>query len=513
MIRMPVSRTRGVQWLLLCGVVAAIYWPVVPLSFVGDDYDTLYKIVFDNSWWRCWAWFREASFVIGYRPLGDLYFQALYQVFGLHAAGYHVCALLIHATSSLFVLILAERLLGDRALAWAAGVVYAASAQVHGTPLSWMTGIYDVGGAFLCLACILLYLNRRPGASAVVYGLALLTKPSTVFLPLVLMAHGLFVKRAGWRELFRRSWLHGVIFCGYALWFCAGACLGRCNAGPVYRMSFSGMANLAFYGRVLAQAVVPCPEIARLVAAGLALCLAGAWVSAGRGRRPLSAMPGCWGFWIVWLAAALVPPLGFPNACNAYYLTYAWVPWVMLLLVSLRALAARCRCGRKLFVGLLAAVAACAAAADAVYFTLPCGLESDGCPGLAASARSARRVWLAVSEQMPRMPRGAVLIFEGDRRSTLRWMLRLAPRIWCDDQGLLVGHVETFCPEPGNLYLRRGIDPVRLGEKNDYIRVWIRKDGRVVVTPMTLAQVYALRTADARPGGPEAGSSGSGGAL
>ncbi len=504
------GRGRIAQWLLLCGVVAAIYWPVMPLVFVGDDYFTLYQIAFNGAWRLLRFLFTVWRDPVSYRPVGDAYFLALYHVFGLYMPGYHVCALLIHATSSLFVLVLVERLLCDRGLAWAAALVYAVSAQVHGTPLSWVTGIYDVGGAFLCLACVLLYLNRRSGASAAVYGLALLTKPATVFLPLVLLAHGVFVQHAGWRKIVRRQWLHGVVLCGYAGWFCEMLRIGESPRGP-YVLSFSGISNLRFYGRALVQAVVPCPEIAWVMAAGLALFLAGAWVS-GRARLPERVPPVRRGFWMVWFVAALVPPQAIPNVKSVYYLTYAWVPWIVMLLAGLRALAARCRCGGKLFAGLLAAVVVGITAANGIFFTLSSARGPKSNIEMVNSARKARLYWRALTEQIPRIPRGAVLVFEGDEKVNLYWILRdrfMAPQIWFHERTLQMCHIEDFCPVPGNIHIRQSIchigfdmtHVIRLGETRDYILIRLEEGGaRVVVTPLTLSQVYALRSASGGSG-------------
>ncbi len=121
-LRSPACDTapRGVEWLILTDSatdrvpyavpqamlivvgVLAVFWRALTFPFVQDDWQFVYDFAHVGPWTVALAAFDPVGKLF-YRPIGVLYFASLYQLFGLHVAGYHVVALAIHCVNCLLV--------------------------------------------------------------------------------------------------------------------------------------------------------------------------------------------------------------------------------------------------------------------------------------------------------------------------------------------------------------------------------------------------------------------------
>jgi hypothetical protein len=267
-----------------------------------------------GTWW-CrddWGLLARAAGVIE-RPAGltarwlsqQLYWQATWPLWGLHAAPHAMVRLLLHGLSALLVVRLGRR--GGLAPAGAAlaGFAFAASPLAF-TPLYWAAGIQELLAATLALLAIDLWLSAgRRGLGAVIAATvaaagAMLAKESALGLGLLLGV--LLWAGAGPRGRDRAAALTAV-----ALLLAAAAGAGRLatrvfdtGAGSAYQTAgvTTALPNLGVFGRWLADPgpVVGFTKSWTFVITGAVLMLAWAVWGAWRWRRgqrlPLAALAG-----------------------------------------------------------------------------------------------------------------------------------------------------------------------------------------------------------------------------
>ncbi len=144
---------------------------------------------------------------------------------------FHVATLLFHLLSGALVFLILRSLLKDE---WAslAGALLFAVHPVQVEPVAWVSGLKDTLSGFFALLAVWQYgvyrqakraaseqaapSRARPelhyGAATAAFTLALLAKPSTVVVPLLVLVLDLVVWRVAWRESLKRlaPWLLGA---------------------------------------------------------------------------------------------------------------------------------------------------------------------------------------------------------------------------------------------------------------------------------------------------------------
>ncbi len=204
------SRARGTG-VLLALAVAGLF-PSLLAPFVADDY---FHVVVASRLWvgltRGWvlpidlggAWWTPHGLSVEYfRPLIVLSFAIDQLVYGVHAAGYHLTNLALHATATLVAWAIARRILGAGLGAWVTAALFAIH-PCHVQAVCWISGRTDVLAGLLYMAAFLLYLESRErqqaaapwrvwaGLSLTVFLLALLAKEMAITFPVVLLGHNL----------------------------------------------------------------------------------------------------------------------------------------------------------------------------------------------------------------------------------------------------------------------------------------------------------------------------------
>ena len=208
---------RRAWWLCGFGFLAvafAVYWPALRGGFVADDW---FYIV-DNPFLAPFGAKMVAAvfdpggaaslYVVNYAPI-HLFAHALERAaFGSAVTGYHVVNVLAHVlVSGLLVALLRRSQVPD----WAAllGGLFFLVHPANVEAVAWMSQLKTTGSTALALGA-LLALRLHPGASVLLFGLALLTKASALFaLPMAVaflwswrlgVRHWLWV--AGWAATF-----------------------------------------------------------------------------------------------------------------------------------------------------------------------------------------------------------------------------------------------------------------------------------------------------------------------
>lgn len=150
-----------------------------------------------------------------YRPLHLLFYLATYHIFEYKAWGYHLVNNLFHTISSVFVFLIALRLLGEslkretgelinnsrlHVAALIAALIFATH-PVNTESVVWVSALSEVSFALFCLISIYLYITskgfgtRRYWLSILFFFIGSLSKESSVFLPPLLVCYDLVIKR------------------------------------------------------------------------------------------------------------------------------------------------------------------------------------------------------------------------------------------------------------------------------------------------------------------------------
>jgi hypothetical protein len=208
--RIERSRARSIGVLVTLAGLALL--PSLFAPFLADDYfHVVVASQLGTAMTRGWvlpidlggAWWTPHGLSVEYfRPLVVLSFAVDALVYGVHAAGYHLTNLAMHATATLLAWAIARRVLGPGVGAWATAAFFAIH-PCHVQAVGWISGRTDVLSALLYMAAFLFYLEgrRRPRAGAAragwgtlslaVFLLALLAKEMAITFPVIVLGHNL----------------------------------------------------------------------------------------------------------------------------------------------------------------------------------------------------------------------------------------------------------------------------------------------------------------------------------
>ena len=328
------DRARAVgAALLILGITLAAYAPALRAGYIWDDDDYVTQnqtLKTADGLGRIWF---EPRSIPQYYPLVHTTFWLEYRLWGLHATGYHVTNILLHAVAA----VLLWRVLRVLELpgALAAACLFALH-PVHVESVAWITERKNVLSLVFTLAALLAYLkgceNRRVHFAALaLFVCAMLSKTVACSLPaaiaLILWWKRGVVARRDWVRLapmfaiglamgLMTVWLEKthvgaegqdwslsaverVLIAGRAVWFYAGKLLWPASLTFIYpRWTIDASA--------VSQYTFPAAAIA-LVAA--------LWCVRGRlGRGPLVA--------VLLFGGTLLPALGF---IDVYPMRYSFV--------------------------------------------------------------------------------------------------------------------------------------------------------------------------------------------
>jgi Flp pilus assembly protein TadD len=190
------NKKRLTVYLFLIFSCAAVYGQVSQFDFVNLD-DNLYVvenigiqygITLDGL-----KWMFQTRYADLWNPLVWLSFMADYELYGLHAGGYHLTNLILHILSTLLLFWLFHRMTGAL---WKSAFVAAFFAlhPLHVESVAWVSERKDVLSAFFWMLTLCFYVVYTEKQSVkryllVVFSfvLALLSKPMVVTLPIVMI--------------------------------------------------------------------------------------------------------------------------------------------------------------------------------------------------------------------------------------------------------------------------------------------------------------------------------------
>jgi hypothetical protein len=190
-----VDRVRSLLLgLTFLAVAFAIYAPALDGSFISDDghYVAQNPYVHDLTPENVIAILNPGSVVAlvveNYAPVHLLLHAAEWQLFGEEVRGYHVVNILVHTLASLLWVALFMRWGLGPVAAWLGGglfLVHPANVEA----VAWISQLKTTSAMVLCVGALLVH-PRRPGLGALLFGLALLAKPTAAVALFALAAAG-----------------------------------------------------------------------------------------------------------------------------------------------------------------------------------------------------------------------------------------------------------------------------------------------------------------------------------
>ncbi len=191
--RLPIAIAAG----LTIAATVALYWPALGVGFLGDDFMILHRLRGLGDAADALRFFRGEFFEY-YRPLGFVSHAIDWARAGQNPRAFHLTNILIHAVSTLLVLLIGLRV-SSRPLA---GLLAAALFALHASnneAVVWISARFDLLATCFGLAALYWMMRGRAigqvGAAALFF-LALLSKEAVVALPIAAAAWFTFRLRA-----------------------------------------------------------------------------------------------------------------------------------------------------------------------------------------------------------------------------------------------------------------------------------------------------------------------------
>jgi tetratricopeptide (TPR) repeat protein len=183
-----------------------------------------------------------------YRPLTFLSFSVLYQFFGANAAPFHLVSLLFH----LFNVVLIFKIFKTLGKTDNFALIVAGLFSIHPMAveaISWASALNDVMYVAFFMGAALLYLQEKKSAWIyVLFVLSLLTKPSAIVFPFVLLLFDWY--KTG--KLEQKQLIQKLPLVAIAVIFAVVSVLARNNSAEVSQLSadysFVDRIFFAFYG-------------------------------------------------------------------------------------------------------------------------------------------------------------------------------------------------------------------------------------------------------------------------
>ncbi|HUY68717.1 MAG TPA: tetratricopeptide repeat protein, partial [Alphaproteobacteria bacterium] len=360
---------RLAPYALLALAVMAAYGNIFANGFVFDDG----LLVTRNALLRHWDTFGKllvegttgGAHVPGgfYRPVQDILFFFIYQIFGPSPFGFHLADIALHAANAGLVYVLGVRLKFRPAAAFAGALIWALH-PIHTEAVTFISSMADPLCTLLCLVGLLIVLPdaslRRCLYAVPVFLLALLSKESAAVFPALIVVCLYLVSPARLRpKTYLPTWPLWLVEVAYVIVrFTVLRSYGFQDfSRPEYHYLQLYATHLS-YRIYTALAVLPCYLGVLLWPVGLhmerdfpvyldpfhwqvavgAAMVAGAVAQIiwGRGRRGLALS---WGF--LWFAVAQAPNSGILVPTDALFLEHwMYVPTIGLFLGLAESLAA-----------------------------------------------------------------------------------------------------------------------------------------------------------------------------
>jgi hypothetical protein len=274
-------KTPAVILIALAGLCAIAYLPALNNGFISDDYVILERVS---------AWRSDFSYVFQLSPerfriTSYLAFGLLKWLFGYHAAGFYVFAILLHFLNAVLFWKFLNLMTGSPRAAVLGSMIFAVG-QSPQEAMMWLAGMNEALLALFILATMLLWIRKKFLWSSLACVAALFSKESGIVILLLLP----LTEFSAVRRLFRQRQIFYIVI---PVLIFSGLFAFSISANPLVGHEFYTVRPhaLLVWLKSIHRLLFPWLYIAVLL-----------WLIARRGRWPSGAGTG-----LLWMAAALLP--------------------------------------------------------------------------------------------------------------------------------------------------------------------------------------------------------------
>ena len=255
-------------------VAAAAYQPALFVGFTSDDFFILDRVRAQGGVQHALAYF-ERGFFDYYRPLAFVSHALDWQLWGMHAAGFHLTNVVLHAVATALVFAIGRRLL-DRTPALVAALLFALHPASH-EAVYWIAARFDLLATTFMLASLLLLWRDETWsyvAGVGCFAVALLSKESALSLPVIAAGVDVIIARRDWRSVIWRLVPLLIVIGVYALLRAHGvevSVTGGARRLPKLAMIVASLGGLVLLARLRLNLVIRNRTLGASVVTGLAV--------------------------------------------------------------------------------------------------------------------------------------------------------------------------------------------------------------------------------------------------
>lgn len=193
-------------WLIFFFITFLIYFFVINLFFVSDDFHWLYLAQEQNISWRFFTQNYEGNHNGGsYNPIFFLIFNILHSIFGLKYYLYNLVAIILHATNAFLFYFISKRIFSLIKLplaknwAWVASLLYLIW-PTNVETIAWMSANMHLWATLFYLSSLLFYfkylednLNKNFYYSLLFFFFSIFSKETAISLPFVILSWEIYL--------------------------------------------------------------------------------------------------------------------------------------------------------------------------------------------------------------------------------------------------------------------------------------------------------------------------------
>lgn len=199
-------------------MTAALFWVAFNQYFVGDDYYWIYNAEYAMNHASGWIYaFFRMNYSGFYRPITqNVFFFAMYNLFGMHPYPYHLVSFVVYLGTGFLIYKTINHIVGNNLPSLAGSAFYLFS-DVNYAGLSWLSAFSQIGSSFLYVATIYSYIINRKRLSYFLYIACLMSGEITSTIPAAAALYEIVINRSYVFYAIKKSIILWYIFIFYML--------------------------------------------------------------------------------------------------------------------------------------------------------------------------------------------------------------------------------------------------------------------------------------------------------
>jgi hypothetical protein len=212
-----ILQSRTFAYFIISLIIILIYGSFINYYFTSDDFGILYRAKYLSIYDEFIGQFFQSFF---YRPITQgIFFRIYFTLFKLNPIGYRCFIIFLFILNTILLYEITLFITRDRYVALIAAIIFL-SRKAHVTAIAWIAAGFEQQGTILfMLLTIFLYLYYKNKGNIIFYVIsllafffAILSKESSVTIPLLLISYDLIIKEQIKWPAFKKSLINKIPF-------------------------------------------------------------------------------------------------------------------------------------------------------------------------------------------------------------------------------------------------------------------------------------------------------------